>query len=157
MKTLLTFSLVFSVIVNYGQGKTTSNNEAVRIFIEEVWNMKDFNKLETLLADTTAFHVNNFYAPNGNTETTASSINEWYDAFPDFKYSIQQIIGEGDFVATYLRFTGTQKAKFIGIESLGNKIDVSEMMLFRFKNKRIIEIWTVWDVNTMKAQMLKKP
>jgi len=156
MKTLFSTILILLVTTSYAQKNLVSNKEAVRVFIEEAWNKKKFDKLESLLADSTIFHVNNFYTPSGNAETTTISIKEWHDAFLDFKYVIQQIIAEGDIVATYLRFTGTQKAKFIGIEPLNNTIDVPEMMLFRFKNNRIVEIWSVWDIATMKEQMLKK-
>jgi steroid delta-isomerase-like uncharacterized protein len=156
MKTLFTLILILFVIPIYAQSTASSNKEAVRIYIEEAWNKKKVDKLESLLADSTIFHVNNFYSPSGNKETTTQSINEWHTALPDFKYVIRNIISEGDFVFTNLQFTGTHKAKFSGIDPLNNKVDISEMFLFQFKNNRIVEIWVVWDWATMKEQMLKK-
>jgi steroid delta-isomerase-like uncharacterized protein len=156
MRTLFTMILFSFVITSYAQSTASSNKEAVRIYIEEAWNKKKVDKLESLLADSTIFHVNNFYSPSGNKETTTQSINDWHAAFPDFKYVISHIMSEGDFVSVSLQFTGTHKAKFADIDPLNNKVEVSEMILFRFKNNRIAEIWVVWDWATMKEQMLKK-
>ena len=157
MKTKSIFSIfmLFCSMTVFAQSNVSSNKEAIRIFIEDVWTKKQFDKLEALLADSVIFHVNNFYTPSGNTETTIGSIKEWHTAFPDFKYVVLNIIGEENYVAANLRFTGTHKSQFMGMDPQNNAIDVTELMMFRFKNKRIVEIWSVWDYITMRLQMLK--
>ena len=138
----------------FGQSNVSDNKEAVRIFIEEVWNKRDFKKLEVIFSDSVVFHVHNI-TPVATRKSQAEEINKWHVAFPDFKYTIHQIIGEGDFVSVNLQYAGTHQSYFLGIVPSYNRISASEMFFVRLKDTRIVEIWGVYDLYLMKEQMLK--
>jgi predicted ester cyclase len=70
-----------------------------------------------------------------------------FDAFPDIRYKIGDIISEGDKVVMRVSFNATHRKEFLGIHANGNKIDyISEILFFRFENGKIVEDWVQLDL-----------
>jgi predicted ester cyclase len=77
-----------------------------------------------------------------------------FDAFPDFHYTISDIIAEGDKVVVRALWHGTQKNTYRNIESSGNRIDsVSEIIFYRLEKGKIAERWTQLDLYNLDKKM----
>ena len=61
------------------------------------------------------------------------------NGFPDFAYSIEELIAEDDIVISRFIFRGTHKGEFQGIPATGNKVEMSGFMMTRIKNGKIVE------------------
>ena len=151
---ILTF-LLFSVFSGISQSVPDDNKEIVTKLFLEVWNKKDFSELEKLLSDSVELH---FGSGNFNLAPTdfINIIESWHEAFPDFQFKINHIIAEDDVVAINVNYVGTHSKKFMNIEPLNNKINVSEMMFFKLKEGQIVEAWELYDELGMQKQMKRE-
>ena len=80
-------------------------------------------------------------------------LSDLFDAFPDFHYTVSDIIAEEDKVVVRAVFQGTQKNPFMKTESSGNGVNVSEIIFYRLKNGKIVERWTQLDLYNLFKEM----
>jgi predicted ester cyclase len=69
-----------------------------------------------------------------------------HDAFPDGKYTIQNIMADGDLVTLYGHYQGTHTGKpFEGVQAKGAKADFDFSLLLRLKDGKVVERWATAD------------
>ena len=133
-----------------------ANKTIARRFFEEYWNQR---KLETLGEYVSPERLHHFGA-----KAEAHGLDQmrrmnrlWHSAAPDFKYHIEQLIGEGDRVAALVNFTGTQTgAHYVAGRSLppsNRTFNVAEMFVFRIADGKIVESWATWDRLSLLEQL----
>lgn len=88
-----------------------------------------------------------------NFEESVNMNKEYNTAFPDSKISIEKQIAEGDYVATMVTFSGTNKGKFQDMPASGKKMKISAMILQRIEDDKIIEEWDEFDALGMLQQI----
>lgn len=62
-------------------------------------------------------------------------------AFPDLRFTIEQLIGEGDLVAVRLRGEATHSGEAMGRSPTGKRITWTENEIFRFADGLVVESW----------------
>jgi steroid delta-isomerase-like uncharacterized protein len=62
-------------------------------------------------------------------------------AFPDLRFILEDLIGEGERVAARYHWEGTQQGEFMGLQPTGKKVSVRGMDFYRLENGRIVEHW----------------
>ena len=72
-------------------------------------------------------------------EQTIENFKMIYMAFPDYSWNISELIGKGDKVIARTNFTGTHEGEFGGIPATGNKIRLSIISIFKFKDGKWLE------------------
>jgi predicted ester cyclase len=68
--------------------------------------------------------------------------------YPDLEVTVEQVIAEGDMVASYQRYTGTQQGDVEderGVPATGLATEWVSMGLFRIECGKIAEVWAVAD------------
>jgi steroid delta-isomerase-like uncharacterized protein len=66
-------------------------------------------------------------------------------AFPDLRYDIEALIGEGDTVAVLYSWTGTHTGALSGIPATGRQVTALGAIVCRVAGGRIVEEWDVDD------------
>lgn len=66
-------------------------------------------------------------------------------AFPDFRYTLEDEVAEGDMLVHRLTGHGTMKGEFQGMPPTGKHAEWSEMHLARISNGKVMEHWAVVD------------
>ena len=75
-------------------------------------------------------------------------------SFPDFRFEVHHVLGEGDLVAAHYDFSGTQADTFLGrYPSQGRSFATRGMSLFRCATGRIEEIWVAFNTLEMMRQL----
>ena len=74
-------------------------------------------------------------------------------AISDLSFSIEEIIGEGDWVMARFTMRGTHKGVLHGIPATGKKIDIGGMMACRFVGGKFAEFWVYPDQLSMMQQL----
>jgi hypothetical protein len=74
-------------------------------------------------------------------------------AFPDFKYTIEDMIADGDKVVARYKFNGTQTGSYRGIAPTGRKVNAYGIEIIKIDSGRIVEAWTVFDTLGMMQQI----
>lgn len=125
-----------------------ANKAIVRRFFEEYWNKRDLETVDEYVSSDRIHHF--------GTQVAAHSLDQmrntnrlWRQAAPDFRYHVEELIGEGDKVAALVSFTGTHTgmhhiAGFAAPPS-NHRFQEAEMFIFRIADGKIIETWATWD------------
>lgn len=76
---------------------------------------------------------------------------EWYEAFPDLSYSLDELIAEGDAVAFRWTFAGTHDGRggpgvFGSVEPTGESVEVEGINIAHFEDGRIASMRAEWGV-----------
>ena len=74
-------------------------------------------------------------------------------AFPDMRYTLHDVIGEGDRVATRWTLRGTHRGEFNGIPPTHKVITFSGAYIHRFSDGKIIEEWAFYNPLTVMQQL----
>jgi steroid delta-isomerase-like uncharacterized protein len=93
-----------------------------------------------------------YHDPSPREESQTGGTEEWASDrsqdYPDLQATIEQVIAEGDMVASYQRYTGTQQGDVEderGVPVTGLTTEWVSMGLFRIECGKIAEIWAVAD------------
>jgi predicted ester cyclase len=73
--------------------------------------------------------------------------------FPDLRVTVEDLIAEGDRVASRNVVTGTHQGEYMGLEPTGRSVTWSEMFVLRFADGRVAETWAVVDVLSQLRQL----
>jgi predicted ester cyclase len=78
---------------------------------------------------------------------------KWLSAFPDLHFTIDDIVVEGEKVATRHTWTGTHKGELEGIPPTNKKVTSWEIEIDRIADGKIAEIWTRYDTLGVMQQL----
>jgi steroid delta-isomerase-like uncharacterized protein len=130
-------------------GVQEKNKQVARSFFEVVLGQGHLEKY----AES---HAKGFVAHGENHEYTLeqdlAAAKEERKALPDMTVKVNQILAEQDLVAVYWTSSGTNTQAGMGFPATGKKIKVDGMTLFRFKEGKICEEWSVWDMLSVMRQ-----
>jgi len=68
-----------------------------------------------------------------------------FDAFPDYRITVDDIIVEGDKTVTRYTVTGTHKGAYMGISATNKKMTLSAILIDRFVGGKVVEAWEMGD------------
>ncbi|HJZ48055.1 MAG TPA: ester cyclase [Roseiflexaceae bacterium] len=128
------------------------NRALIRRFLEELFNQHDVAAIDRYIAADYVDHV----VPPGvppTREGFTQFIRSFLEALPDFHYTIEDMIVDGDRVAVRLTADGTQQGAFNGIPPTGKHATWSEMHIGRIKDGAIVEHWGEIDNMGMLQQL----
>jgi predicted ester cyclase len=117
MARILLAAFLFPAVAVNAVAQPASRNAAspmIRL-VEDVWNRGDWAAADNLFTPDAKFHyAGNTFGPSLDVPKT------WRAAFPDFHFTIEDTLIDGDKVAMRLTFTGTQRGPFWGMRRKGN-------------------------------------
>jgi steroid delta-isomerase-like uncharacterized protein len=134
------------------QSETERNKAVVRRFIEEVQNSKDWDAYDELNAPDFV----NLSAPPGmpsDREGGKMFLAAFVNAFPDGHVTIDEMIAEGDLVATKKTFAGTHTGEFNGIPATGKRLEIQYVDFLRLRDGLITEHWLSMDQLSFMQQL----
>jgi predicted ester cyclase len=132
---------------------TEVNKAQFRRTYEEVLNQGDVSIVDELIAPDFFNHA----APPG-TNRGPSSLR-WLatmlrTAFPDLRFTIEELVAEGDIVAGRLTMSGTHEGPLMGMPPpTGRAVRQDHMHFVRYRDGRAIEHWGVRDDLGMMQQL----
>jgi len=121
------------------------NKEIVRLNAQAI-NDRDLALLARTTSETLVRHSQ---ATPGLTITSLDEFvaflkSDWA-AFPDSRITIQQLVAEGDRVAVFATYEGTQKGQMGPFPPSGKRMSLEVSGVFRIEDGKIAEIWVTWD------------
>ncbi|SDD84962.1 conserved hypothetical protein, steroid delta-isomerase-related [Paenibacillus sp. UNCCL117] len=124
-----------------------NNVETVNQFIEAFWNQSELDSVDRFLSDD---YQELSYQSKEGLKKFATTILE---AFPDKRYTVEEIIGQGDKVLVRMTVTGTHQGMFFGTAPTGKMIDVTLYRQYRVVDGKIAEHRGWIDMVTMWSQI----
>lgn len=123
-----------------------------RHFVEQVINNGQFDEIPGLY---TADYVDHSAPPGvpGGLDGVRGVFGMFRTAFPDVHFVIDDMVGEGDFVATRVTGQGTQDGPFMGIPPSGRHAVWGSKGIFRVRDGKIAEHWGMPDLVALLGQI----
>ena len=132
---------------------TELNKALYRRMIEEVFNGGNINLVDEYLAPD---FIEREELPPGvprDREGVKQLTTMLRNAFPDFKATIDDMVGEGDKVVARMTWRGTHKGDFMGIPPTGKSVSFGVIDIVRFAGDKFVEHWGLMDSTSMMQQL----
>lgn len=122
---------------------TEENKAVVRRLIEEGYNQKNLAVFDELYAPDVVVH-NSSLTLQGR-EAVTQFLAMFFTAFPEARFTIEDLIAEGNTVAFRQTLRGTHQGDYLGIPPTGKQVTIPGISMFRLANGKASEQWTTAD------------
>ncbi|MEE9169712.1 MAG: ester cyclase [bacterium] len=130
-----------------------ANKDIVRRFAEAL-NNQEFDALDDLVAPDFVRHSQASGELQAKSRDEFKQLQkEFLKSFPDQRVTTELLIAEGDYVAAYATYSGTQEGPMPPFPASGKKAESKFLSIFRFKEGKIAELWVEWDNLAMLQQL----
>jgi predicted ester cyclase len=117
------------------------NKALVRRFYEEVWDKGNVEFAREVFHDDYVRHDLRPTQSQPGGAGQAKIASDFRRAFPDLRWRVDLILGEGDLIVGRWTATGTHTGTWGTIEPTGKRAKFSGVNIFRFQDGKVIEIW----------------
>lgn len=76
-----------------------------------------------------------------------------FDDIPDLAFNIELLVCNPPFIASRLAFDCSPKGRFLGLDVNGKKVSFTENVFYKFRDGRIVEVWSIVDKQAIEAQL----
>ena len=130
-----------------------ANKALVSQFIEEVWNARNPAAADNFLALDYLEHA---YQPP-TLDGLRQAIMGMAAAFPDYVFTIEDLVAEADTVVARMRMRATHGGPFRGTAATGRAVDAAVYRMFRLVDGKIVEHYALFDTATLLRQIEPTP
>jgi steroid delta-isomerase-like uncharacterized protein len=128
------------------------NKAAILRLYEEVWNQHNPEAADEFVAPD-VFTRDMVPEHQHGIDGYKHLVRWMHTAIPDLRYDTEDIIAEGDKVATFVTFSGTHTGPLRDLAPTGRQVSVEQTHWFRLANGKVAETWSVRDDLGMMQQM----
>jgi len=122
----------------------SENKAKFKLLYDEILNKGNLAVFEELCAPNFVKHA---IPPNPDfgIEGSKQSVLMLRKAFPDIKYTVEDMIEDGDKLVARWSARGTHKGEFMGIPATGKQVAFSGIEIIRIKDGKAVEEWEELD------------
>ena len=117
---------------------------------EEIWNNKNLAVIDELYEQE---HLRHGSVGESGNEGYRQFVTMYIEAFPDVRFTVDDIIAEGDKVVTRWTATGSHKGDLPDIPATGTLVTVTGINIHRISDGKIVEEWGNWDALGLMQQL----
>jgi steroid delta-isomerase-like uncharacterized protein len=126
-----------------------ASKDLIRRYIE-TWNNGDIEGLTKFWARDMVHHSR---TKKHGFDQVVEIVTDFAKAFPDLRFILDDIVAEGDRVATRMVANATHLGAYMGVPPTGKKVSCSVMGVARVVGDQIAEHWGVTDELHVMAQI----
>ncbi len=132
----------------------TERNKAVIGRFLEAWNNREADMFDQLVAADVVRHCQATPAVEiRNLAQLKDFLRQDSAIFPDSVQTITNLVAEGDFVAAWCTYEGTQQGPMGPFPPSGARVNFDFGAMFRMEGGRIAEWWVTWDNTAILRQL----
>jgi predicted ester cyclase len=121
------------------------NADKTRRYYEALWNERDRSVIADWIAPEYVGHFSRRPDPIVGVAGFSGMAEELFTAFPDVRMTIEDLVAEGDRVASRVRLTGTHRGPMEGYAPTGARVDTQFAAIERYLNGLCVEEWVFSD------------
>src|SRR6476661_8295254 len=130
---------------------TKKNKKIIQRLFDEAINKQDLTVVDEYIS--AAFVNHGMPDAQAGPSGFKKVVTGFKDAFPDMRVNVEEIIGDGDMVATRGFWKGTHNGSFMGIPATGKAVQVQYMDFWKIENGKCIENWVQMDIAGLMQQV----
>lgn len=134
---------------------TQDNKEIVRREFEVIWNERNLDEVDQLLAEELKVATERAGSEDELVDRSdlKNLAREWLTAFPDATMEINEMVSEGDRVMVRWTLHGTHDGAFRGIDATGTEVAVGGFGSRRVRDGEIVETKSSADLISLLEQL----
>lgn len=129
------------------------NKTNIRRLFEEVWNKGQLPVADELFAPTYTHHDSSTPDVGRGPESEKKRVTLYRNAFPDIRFTIEDMLAEGETVVARWSCRGTHKGELNGIAPTGKQFNITGISIARFTNGKMFEGYINWDALGLMQQL----
>ncbi|HLZ90114.1 MAG TPA: ester cyclase [Candidatus Acidoferrum sp.] len=129
------------------------NKTNVRRLFEEVWNKGQVPVVDELFAPTYTHHDSSTPDVGRGPDSEKKRLALYRNAFPDIRFTVEDLIAEGETVVARWSCRGTHKGELNGIAPTNKQINITGVSIARFADGKISEGFVNWDALGLMQQL----
>lgn len=133
------------------EGADMSSKDVVEKMVDEVWNMHSLENVNKYFDEEVKFHTP--HRSESGLEKLQSHIKEIVGAFPDIKYTIEDIFFSDNKVCVRWVGKGTHKGQYLENKPTNKKINYEGIIIYKVEQEKIKEFWVNADLYGLLKQM----
>jgi predicted ester cyclase len=111
-------------------------------------NERRWDELGTFVADRLSYNGNQF-----SLDDYRGMLQSDVRAIPDLQYRPELLLADDAIVSCRLLFQCTPQHTFLGFEPTGQQFTFAEHVFYRFEHRRIVEVWSLIDRDSIREQI----
>ena len=124
----------------------------VDLFYQQLWNQKNFEIAEQILADQIEFK-----GSLGSTMVGRDKVCEYIEsvttALDNYTCQIQQLVVEDNKAAAKVLFSGIHVGDFIGYQATGKEVEWIGAAFFESEHGKLINIWVLGNLEGLRSKL----
>jgi len=136
---------------------SAENKAIVRRLYEEVWNRRNLEVINELISSSHALLSPNNYSSSIGPEAYKRQVLSFLEGYPDFRWTIEDIIAENDKVVACWNISGTHQGDFMGVPATNKKVSVDGITIHHLAGGKIMDSQSNWDTLGMMQQLGAAP
>jgi predicted ester cyclase len=158
MRRFVILGILLVAAVAHGSGKQTQDPAAaakavVLRFIDVVYNASHPDSIEAFVHPDFVDHSPGVPEGASGPAWVHTQYAKTYAAFPDLRFTVDDVIAEGDEVVTRWSSHGTFSGKLGEVAGKGQKVMIQGISIMRIADGKIIESWDLVDRASMFRQV----
>jgi len=129
-----------------------ANVGVVRTVFSEVWSKGNVELIPDLFSENYVGHFPGGDIVHGRA-SLAAEVTAHRNAFPDWTEEVEDEIIDHDRIAVRFTSRGTNTGDFLGNPPTGNRVEISEVAIFRLEDGKIAEQWVYPDILSLQRQL----
>lgn len=129
-----------------------ANKARQQSLVETLQNRGELSRIPEFIDPAIVDHTRPPGLPEG-IEGVRAILGMIRQGFPDHDAKVVHMVAEGDLVATYKTFTGTNKGSFFGAPPTGKKATIRVMDFVRYRDGKVAEHWNIVDMAGLMQQL----
>jgi steroid delta-isomerase-like uncharacterized protein len=117
---------------------TVENKQVIRNFLEEVINQGRLERADALVKSD-FIELDPLPGQQQGREGLKEIIGHIRSAFPDTRWTVDEMVAEDDKVVTRFHWTGTHLGPFLGIPATGKPVHVGGVVIDRLENGQMAD------------------
>jgi steroid delta-isomerase-like uncharacterized protein len=115
-------------------------------WFQRVWNEKQIDAIDELSHPDVVIHAPSVGIEKAEGPAAFKEIARGlYEAIPDVRMSVDEVLVEGDRVALRLTVEGTHTGSGMGIPPTGKRFRIGGIALGRYRDGKLVEGWNSFD------------
>jgi steroid delta-isomerase-like uncharacterized protein len=129
------------------------NKAVVQRYVDEIHNDHSIDAIESIFSGEFIDHMDTYGGLFQGIDGLKKGYAAAFQAFPDLKAIVCQMVAEEDKVVLHKTVMGTHSGEFRGIPATGKKVEYQSIYIFRIENNKISEYWGLQDELKLMQQL----
>jgi steroid delta-isomerase-like uncharacterized protein len=132
---------------------SADNKAVIRRLYNDVWNKRNLAAIDEIISPSHALYEPDAYDSRVGPAAYRATAERFLRGIPDLRFTVQEVISEGNKFVVVWVVTGTHQGEFYGVPATNKKLSLEGITIHQIKNGKIFDSYVSWDELGMMRQV----